>query len=116
MTRNAVPRLTETMRAGASGSFARTLKRELESLPAGCLPLQEAAVHCGIIDDSNISVTVIRTSQNTTRLQATVGVFFTEIVAGCVCGEDPSPVNAYCEIRVGIDRTTADVDFELIQP
>jgi hypothetical protein len=114
MMQNNVPRLRETLQAGPSGSFARTLKRELESLPAGSLPLQKAAVHCGIIDDSNISVTVIRTSQNPTSLQATVGVFFTEIVAGCVCGEDPSPVNAYCEIQIGIDKTTADVDFQVI--
>lgn len=95
-----------------SGSFGKVLKRELESLPNGSLPLEKCTSRCGIVDDSHISVTVINTRQYESCIQAKIGVFFTEIVAGCVCGDDPTPENAYCEMLIRIDQATGEAKFE----
>lgn len=110
-----MPRLPDTLQEWPSGSFDKALKRELETLPAGSLPLEKGTSRCGIVDDSDISVTVINTGQNETGILARIGVFFTEIVAGCVCGDDPAPENAYCEMLISIDKTTAEAGFEVIQ-
>jgi len=107
-------KLPDTLQKSQSGSFDKALKRELESLPTGSLPLEKCQSCCGIIDDSNISVTVISTRQDGSRIQAKIGVFFTEIVAGCVCGDEPAPENAYCEMLISIDQTSGDAKFELI--
>ena len=115
MSRKPKPILANALQKWPHESWKFALKREIESLPSDSLPLEAAVTRCGIVDDDNISVTVINTSQNSTSITATVGVFFTEIVAGCVCGEDPTAENAYCELLVRIDKITAAADITLIQ-
>jgi hypothetical protein len=107
-------KLSDSLEKCQPGSIDKVLKRELESLPAGSLPLEKCINRCGIIDDSNISVTVINTREYVSGIQARIGVFFTEIVAGCVCGDEPTPENAYCEMLISIDRSTGEAKFELI--
>jgi len=109
-----MPRLVESLREWPSTGFEKTLKRELMDLPAGTLPLDRGATRCGIIDDSDISVVVMSTGQDEIRIKANIGVFFTEIVAGCVCGDDPSAENAYCEMLISIDKFSAEAKFEVI--
>ena len=105
-------KLSASLEKFRSGSFDKFLKHELESLPTGSLPLEKCTRRCGIVDDSDISVTVISTRQCESCIQAKIGVFFTEIVAGCVCGDDPTPENAYCEIFIRIDQATGEAEFE----
>ena len=52
-------RLTESLQCWRSGDFDKKLKHELESLPAGTLPLENALTRCGTVDDSDIAVVVI---------------------------------------------------------
>ena len=59
-----------------------------------------------MIDDNNISASVLGVEQTADHLTARVGVFFTEIVGGCNCNDDPAEANAYCVIEVRIDRAT----------
>jgi len=45
-------------------------------------------------------------------------VFFSAFIAGCNCADGPTPVdeiNEYCEIRVEIDRTTAEAQLTLLE-
>ncbi|UCB55428.1 MAG: hypothetical protein JSW45_02550 [Thiotrichales bacterium] len=107
-------KLSESLRHWQSASFDKTLKKELEALPTGTLPLAEALTRCGKVDDSNVSAVVISSSGRDGRIQSRVSIFFTEIVAGCVCGEDPVPENAHCEMLVSIDTSTGEAEFQLI--
>ena len=107
-------RLTESLQCWRSGGFDKKLKHELESLPAGTLPLENALTRCGTIDDSDIAVVVISSREQGGCIECRVGVFFTEIVAGCVCGDDdPAPETAHCEMRVRIDTATAEAEFRV---
>lgn len=108
-------RLPASRQQWQCAGFEKTLKTELEGLPAGTLPLERATSRGGIADDSDISVTVIEAVENTRSIQARAGIFFTEIVGGCSCGDDPFAENAYCEIRILIDKSTAEAEFELIR-
>jgi hypothetical protein len=107
--------ILDTLPAISAAEFGHALKSQLESLPAGSLPLQQGTSQGGYVDDSDISVTVISTSGTKGRIQAKIGVFFTEIVVGCGCGDDPFPVNTYCELLISLDTNTAEVKFEVIQ-
>ena len=106
-----MPRLPLSMRAWPSDAFARTLKEEIENLGAGALPLDQATTHGGRTDDGPITATVLRSSDNGDAIEAEVGIFFGEILAGCSCGDDAQTLNAYGELRVRIDRATGEAVF-----
>lgn len=106
--------LVDALQAWPSARFAAILKLKLQDLQPGALPLGQATTQGGYVDDSDISVTVLRTTENAQSVAADVGVFFTEMVGGCNCHDDPLAVNAYCELRVTIDKLTAGTTFTLI--
>lgn len=106
--------LAETLRAWGGAAFAETLKRELAALPSGSLPLARATTQGGQVDDRDIAVTVLGATADADAIRARVGVFFTEVVPSCSCGDDPLEVNAYCVLRIDIDRTTAAAAFSVV--
>lgn len=110
-----MPLVPDILQQVRPGLLKQTLKHELENLPAGTLPLDQGTSHGGYVDDSDISVNVINAQQLENSIQAKVGVFFTEIIAGCSCGDDPVAENAYCELLVSIDKTTSSAEFVLIR-
>ena len=99
----------------ASDSFKQTLKSEIESLKTGSLPLQNGISQGGYVDDSNITATILSASDDHSVIRAKVGIFFTEIVGGCNCNDDPVEINAYCEIIINIDKATANADIDALQ-
>jgi hypothetical protein len=109
-----MPRLTKSLNAWGSDSFSPVLKEELQSLQPGTLPLHCGTTRGGLADDTAVTATVLSASDAAGALQVKVGIFFTEIVAGCSCGDDPAAYNAYCEILVRIDTQTAACTFELL--
>jgi hypothetical protein len=86
--------------------LAQRLTDTLCELPPGTLPLQHGCEQGGMIDDHAISASVLTVERTADHLTARVGVFFTEIVGGCNCNDDPVESNAYCIIEVRIDRAT----------
>lgn len=108
------PHLLNSLNAWGSDSFSRLLKEELQSLQPGTLPLHAGVTQGGLVDDAGLTATVLSASDKAGTLQIKVGIFFTEIVAGCSCGDDPAAYSAYCEILVRIDRQTAACTFELL--
>ncbi len=106
--------LPESVADWRKTSFTHTLKRELERLGPGGLPLQQGSSRGGPVDDRDIEVSVIRVADNADAIHARVGIFFSEIIAGCSCGDEPMAQNAYCELRVAIDKATAEVAFEVV--
>jgi len=84
----------------------RTLKRELESGGGASLPLEQGTSEGGYSDAADLQVTVLGIDQDDQMLYARIGVFFTEIVANCSCGDEPVHTPAYCRMQLSIDRTT----------
>jgi hypothetical protein len=111
-----MPRLLSALRDWGSDAFSRSLKSEIERVPTGTLPLAAATTQGGYVDDSKVTATLLSATDDTQRILARVGVFFTEVVMACSCGEDPTEANAYCELQVGIDKTTGDALFSLVKP
>ncbi|MEN8180772.1 MAG: glucosamine--fructose-6-phosphate aminotransferase [Pseudomonadota bacterium] len=107
-------KLSNSLRDWNSDLFPITLKQEIENLEAGTLPLMMGVSHGGIPDDKTVSVSVLKVQDHQTCIQADVGVFFTEILAGCSCGDEPMAMHGYCEMQVRVDKTTADTVFEVM--
>ncbi len=114
MTENHSPRFASALQDWGTPRFEQTLKNEMQALDAACLPLSRGTGSGGRIDGSDLTITIISALEKGQTLQARVGVFFTEIVGGCSCGDEPFSQPAYCLLQVVIDRQTACARFELI--
>ena len=103
--------LRESVRHWPSATFSRTLKDELRELPAGVLPLSAGTRQGGQIDEHDRVITVLAVQDREGSILARIGVFFTETVGGCSCGDEPFDEPAYCELRVTIDKATGEALF-----
>lgn len=84
------------------GELADCLSTALRSLPPGSLPLQAGCEQGGLVDDSDLSVSILGLTRSGGETTARIGVFFTEIVGGCSCHDDPVRANAHCMLEVVI--------------
>ncbi|MES9897448.1 MAG: glucosamine--fructose-6-phosphate aminotransferase [Sedimenticola sp.] len=107
-------KLINTLRDWQSESFNQTLKDELTSLKSGTLPLHLATTQGGIVDDSDVAVTVLGAADEGRSIRARVGVFFSEVIGGCSCGDDPLTASANCEMEIRIDKTSGEAEFNII--
>lgn len=106
-----MPKLCNALRDWQTDAFKQTLKTEIQQLPTGQLPLDSGVTEGGMIDDSDISVSVISVDDKDSVIETKLGIFFTEIIGGCNCADDPIQKNAYCELRMRLDKENAEASF-----
>jgi hypothetical protein len=109
-----MPKLIESLRDWNTDAFTQTFKTEISGLPAGTLPLVHGISQGGLVDESNLTVTILNTTEDESTIHLKLGVFFSEIVGGCSCGDDPLTENAYCMIQVTINKPNAETEFSVI--
>lgn len=107
-------KLSNSLRDWQTDAFNNTLQSELEALRGDVLPLAEVIGEGNTVLDSDLGVTVIAVEDGEGVIQAHVGVYFAEIVSCCSCGESSPIEEAYCEMRVIIDKATAEASFTVI--
>ena len=107
-------KLQQALHDWPTKSFEQSLKNELLALAPGILPLQQGVAQGGYVDDSDLQFTLLDKSATAHQIVVKVGVFFSEIIAGCSCGDDPVSEHAYCEISIHIDRQNAEAWFYLV--
>ena len=103
--------LPAALAAWNTPDFTAVLKRELETLGPQ-LPLQQGLATSSYALDDTLSVMVIAATEQGGAIHAHIGVFFSGIVAGCNCADDPTPVEPqpeYLELLLVIARGTAAV-------
>lgn len=109
--------LTNLLKAHGSADFEAVLKSTIAELGLKHLPLQKALSQSSCALDTNIQATIINVSESNDQLKIKAGVFFTGIIAGCSCADDPSPVDEqaeYCEIELSINKATAETEITLL--
>jgi hypothetical protein len=109
--------LDKSLEAWGDDCFAETLKQEILQLDTGLLPLQQGLSHGSYASDKNLTVMILHVSENTDSIHAKTGIFYTGIIGGCHCADDPSPDNEhpeYCEVLFVIDKTTAETTIGLL--
>lgn len=107
-------RLVAALRDWGTPRFEQTLKHTLEQLAPADLPLSRARNAGGLIEDTRLAVTVISTDAALQAIHVRLGIFFSELVGGCSCGDEPYSQPVYCQLQVSIDRQTAEASFELL--
>jgi hypothetical protein len=103
--------LPQALAAFGSPAFASTLKQELLALDPARLPLESATQQGGVVDTTNLDLTVLGARDEGDRLEARIGVFFAEIVGGCSCGDEPLCATAYGQLLVTIRKSDATAHF-----
>jgi hypothetical protein len=113
----AMIRLTKTINAWGTPGFEDTLKGEVEQLDADQLPLQQALSTSSHVTDSQRTVTIIRASDDEDLIHIKAGIFYSGIIAGCSCADDPTPIdeqNEYCVVQIEINKQTAEATITLL--
>ncbi|MHB1246766.1 MAG: hypothetical protein ACYCZH_10000 [Sulfuriferula sp.] len=112
-----MPKLTDSLQAWGTPDFNHALKHEIKQLDASLLPLQQGLTTGSYALDNILDVIVIGTAETDGHLRAKVGIFYTSIIAGCSCADDPTPIdenNEYCVVQIDIDTSTAEAALTLL--
>jgi hypothetical protein len=108
--------LTNSLNAWATPAFRSVLKDEIERLEAEALPLQQGLSRSSHAN-RDFRVMIISVSEGPSVIRVKAGIFYTGIIAGCSCADDPTPVDElpeYCELAFEIDKGTADTTVTLL--
>lgn len=111
-------RFSDAPSAWGTDQFEAVLKHEIERLPVGALPLQGGLSSSSYVLDGTITAMVIDARELDGRVRTKVGIFYSGILGGCACADDPTPVNEnseYCVVQFDIDRATGEAEATLLE-
>ncbi len=109
---------SQSLRARNTPAFQAVLKQEIEKMDAGCLPLQQGLTTSSYVTDQPFQAMIISVNEEAGLIRAKAGIFYTGIIAGCSCADDPTPIEEqaeYCVVRLDIDSTTAEATVTLLE-
>ena len=117
MTGQPIVRLRQALHAWGRPEFRNILKQEIEQLNAESLPLQQGLSASSYVTDRPFQAMIISVSESEGQIRVVVGVFYTGVIAGCNCADDPSPIdeqNEYCVLELTFDRLSAETTVRLL--
>lgn len=103
--------------AWETADFTRICKQVVQALPEQELPLQQALTRSSQVSRSPRNAVVLHTARNTEYLQLKVGVFYSGVVAGSCCSDDPTPLDEepeYCELQFNIQPSDGMATVQLL--
>src|SRR3569833_3193149 len=107
-------RLARTLDAWGTPKYNEVLKEEVQQLGTAQLPLQQGLSATSYEEGDKFDEMIIGASEAEGGIRIKAGIFYTGIISGCSCADDPTPVEPqgeYCEVQFDIDRTTAATMF-----
>ncbi|NDP49097.1 MAG: hypothetical protein GZ085_12065 [Sulfuriferula multivorans] len=111
-------RLPESLNAWASSEFGDVFKQEVEQLDGQHLPLQQGLAATSHVSERPIQVMILGVTEEAECIRVRAGIFYTGVISGCNCADDPSPIdeqNEYCVVQIDIHRTTAESTVGLVK-
>ncbi len=110
-------RLSKTITAWGTPDFENTLKQEIAQIGAEQFPLQQGLSTSSYAVDNKLDVMILNVSDEAGFIRAKAGIFYSGIIPGCSCADDPTPVNEnneYCVVQLDIDKMTAETTVTLL--
>lgn len=110
-------RLPESLKAWGTPEFEAVLKQEIEHLDEKDLPLQQGLSVSSHVTERPFQAMIINTRAMPDLIRVKAGIFYTGVIAGCSCADDPTPVgelNEYCVLQFDIDGKTAETTVMLL--
>lgn len=111
-------RLPDTLSAVGTPDFREVAKHEIERIDPAALPLQQGLARSSHVTGRPFQALILGTREEDKRLRVKAGLFYTGIIAGCSCADDPTPIDEldeYCVVELDIDRATADATVRLLE-
>lgn len=109
--------LPKTLQARGSPDFEAVLRHEIEQLDARLLPLQQGLTSSSHVLDRPFQVRIIGVRDDAAGLRIRAGIFYSGVIAGCSCADDPTPIDEiseYCELRFDLNPATAEASVTLL--
>lgn len=110
-------RLSESLNAWGTPEFKDVVTREIAQLDAGTLPLQQGLAVSSHVTDRPFQAMLINATEDGGQLRVKAGIFYTGVIAGCSCADDPTPIDEqteYCVVQFAIDTMTAGTTVALL--
>ena len=110
-------KLIKTLQSFNTSDFNNIVKNEIQSIEPELLPLQQGLSLSSYVGKSPISVMILNTTEEEGFIHIKTGIFYTGIIAGCSCSDDPSPTdeqNEHCELQFSINKETAETSIKLL--
>lgn len=110
-------RLPKSLNAWGTTAFKDVLSQEIAQLDATELPLQQGLAGSSYVTERPFQAMLISASEGAGLLRVKAGIFYTGVIAGCSCADDPTPIdelNEYCVVQFDIDTTTAETTVTLL--
>jgi hypothetical protein len=109
--------LAQSLAAWGTDGFKAQFKQEVEQLAADQLPLQQGLSLSSYVSAEPFKVMVISEQEDEAMIKVKAGIFYSGIIAGCSCSDDPSPTDVqaeYCDLQFVIDRRSAQTTVTLL--
>lgn len=109
--------LNKSLNAWCTSEFKNVLKQEIAQLDSGLLPLQQGLSSSSHVTDRPIQVMILGVGDDADLIRVKAGIFYTGIIAGCSCADDPTPIaeqNEYCVLQFCIDKQSAETTVTLL--
>jgi len=109
--------LKDSLQAWQSQNFSTTFKREVTELNPQLLPLQQGLSLSSYVSDEKVSAVIIKTDEDEFSITIYASIFYTGIIAGCSCSDDPTPLdtqNECCELCFSINKSSAETRVNLV--
>ena len=103
--------LQQSLNAWDTEKFKSVFKQEVAQLSLDELPLQQALQLSSYATKDNLQVMINSTIEEKHHIIVNTGIFYSSILAGCNCSDDPTPVDLnseYCEMRFSINKSNSD--------
>lgn len=110
-------KLTKIIESHQQPDFKSILKAEIQTIDPDLLPLQQGLSLSSYVGKTPFSAVILSVTEEPDSIQVKTGIFYTGIIAGCSCSDDPSPTdeqNEYCELFFVIDKKTAATTIRLL--
>lgn len=109
--------LKQSVHAWDKENFTEIFKAEVSHLPPVSLPLQQGLTLSSYVSDEAFSAIILKSSADESSIYIKTGIFYTGIIAGCSCADDPTPLdtqNEYCEVLFSINKQSAEAEVKLL--
>ena len=112
-----VTQLNKSLNAWNTPEFKDVLQQEIAQLDAGLLPLQQGLSISSHVTDRPVQAMILDLSEDADLIRIKAGIFYTGIIAGCSCADDPTPIaeqNEYCVLQFCINKQSAETTVTLV--
>jgi len=111
-------RLDNVLKSVKSSNFKEIARKEIEQLNPDLLPLQQGMSQGSHVAEEPFKAIVIGYSEEQSNVILKAGIFYSSIIAGCSCADDPTPIDTiqeYCVLEFRINKVTGEADAYLLQ-